>query len=151
MLLAMALELRQQTQVQVAPFAHRFGELVALLPAVHAMLGCPFLLVGTRLCLLFRILCTQSVLERIQHVGDVIDELTARTLGSRIELGIDVDGEAPRGKNGLASAREVFGERSQLRSRGCRLIHRSSPERRQPAAQSLHVLHQNSSGRNGES
>ena len=116
MLFAIALQLGEQTEVQVTPFTHRLEQLIALLPSVHAVLGCPLLLIRVRLSFRIRPVRSQTLVERVQDIRNVIDELITRALHGGVELGIQVDRQAPRRKNCSSPAREVIGESNQLRS-----------------------------------
>ena len=120
---AIALQLAQQRQVQVSPFAHGLGQPITLLPAMSAVLGRPLLLFGASVRLLVVILRAQATLERVQHSRNMIDELVASARGCRRDLGVEVGSETPCREQRLSSIRQMVGERTQLHSRPFWIAH----------------------------
>ncbi len=78
LLRAVTLQLCEHGHLQMPPLAHGLGQPITLLPAMRAMLRCPFLLLDAGFCFCVCALRAQAVFECVQHVRDVIDELRAR-------------------------------------------------------------------------
>ena len=76
--MAVVIDLAQQPVMQVAPLADGFVLVVALLPALQAVLGRAGLLVLERHFLLDGVLRLQPALEGIEYLRNVIGELAAR-------------------------------------------------------------------------
>src|SRR5688572_17689871 len=103
MLRTVAFDLLEQTQMQVSPFAHRLALIVALLPAVQTVAGGALFLIPPRLPLLEGPLRAQLKLERIEHIGNVIVELSAGDGGSSGQLRVTVDRCSPAQQNRFAA------------------------------------------------
>jgi hypothetical protein len=101
------LQLVHEHELEVVPFAHDLALLVALLPAVPAVAGGTVALVRSGLDAGGEIARAQSLLERLEHLGNVVVELCARQRRGGRELRIGVRRRAPLLEQGVAPGGEV--------------------------------------------
>ena len=112
--------------VQVTPLADGLALVLTLLPAVQAVLGGAVLLVAACLRFIVGVLGLQAVLERIQHLRNMIVELGARNARWRGQLRIEFDRAHPGAQDLLAPGGEVRRQCRQFRFDVHRLAHRGA-------------------------
>jgi hypothetical protein len=108
------LELIEHPVLQMSPFTDGLALVIALLPAMHTVLGGAVSLVFERDFLLDRIAGLQTPLEGGEHLRDVIGELCAREAREGRELGVGFDRALPTAQDRTAACGEMSGERREL-------------------------------------
>lgn len=109
-----AFELVADRHLQMSPFPDQLAELIALLPALQAMLADDVgaILLGQRVSLRP---CLHRVREAVENRGNVIVELHSRKRRTGGAFGSGIVCRAPRFKNGIAPLEKGRSQRAQLR------------------------------------